>query len=340
MKAATRPNYWPHRLAVVLCCATFPLIWVGGLVTTYQAGMAVPDWPTTYGYNLLLYPWTTWVFGPWDLFIEHGHRLLGVLVGALTVALVAVVWCCDERRWLRVLSAGALGLVILQGLLGGARVLLDDRLLAMIHGCTGPAFFAYCIGIAVCTSEFWHRGPVAAFALPGRKAESSPLPRLVGLTLLFSYLQLVAGALLRHLPVTATPTTFQMVVWFHLLNAVILAGHVVYLTVVTCSSYWQLTELRTPVLILAALLAAQFCLGIATWVVKYGWPAWFAGFQLAAEHTIRANSFSQATVITAHVAMGSLILATSSLLAVRSLRVFRGDTAALGSGAFLLGIAT
>ena len=64
-------------LAVVLVCATFPLIWVGGLVTTYEAGMAVPDWPTTYGYNLFLYPWQTWICGPWDLFIEHGHRLLG-----------------------------------------------------------------------------------------------------------------------------------------------------------------------------------------------------------------------------------------------------------------------
>ena len=72
---------WPHRLAVLLVCATFPLIWVGGLVTTYDAGMAVPDWPTTYGYNLFLYPWQTWLAGPWDLFIEHGHRLLGSLGG-------------------------------------------------------------------------------------------------------------------------------------------------------------------------------------------------------------------------------------------------------------------
>ena len=69
-------------------CATFPLIWVGGLVTTYDAGMAVPDWPNTYGYNLFLYPWQTWLSGPWDLFIEHGHRLLGALVGMI-----------DDRAW-------------------------------------------------------------------------------------------------------------------------------------------------------------------------------------------------------------------------------------------------
>ena len=79
---ARMTNCWPHRLAVALACATFPLIWVGGLVTTYDAGMAVPDWPGTYGYNLLLYPWQTWIAGPWDLFIEHGHRLLGAAVPA------------------------------------------------------------------------------------------------------------------------------------------------------------------------------------------------------------------------------------------------------------------
>ena len=73
----------PGRIAgpCALVCATFPLIWVGGLVTTYDAGMAVPDWPNTYGYNLFLYPWQTWIDGPWDLFIEHGHRLFGALVG-------------------------------------------------------------------------------------------------------------------------------------------------------------------------------------------------------------------------------------------------------------------
>ncbi len=71
----------PHRVAWALVCTVFPLIWVGGLVTTYDAGMAVPDWPGTYGYNMFLYPWTSWLAAPWDLFIEHGHRLLGSLAG-------------------------------------------------------------------------------------------------------------------------------------------------------------------------------------------------------------------------------------------------------------------
>ena len=81
---------WVHRCAILLACTTFPLIWVGGLVTTYDAGMAVPDWPNTYGYNMFLYPPTTWLSGPWDLLIEHGHRLLGSLAGLVAIGLVCV----------------------------------------------------------------------------------------------------------------------------------------------------------------------------------------------------------------------------------------------------------
>ena len=93
LRIATRsPSPWPHRWAVALACATFPLVWVGGLVTTTDAGMAVPDWPNTYGYNLFLYPWQTWLAGPWDIFVEHGHRLLGATVGMMTIGLLAVLW--------------------------------------------------------------------------------------------------------------------------------------------------------------------------------------------------------------------------------------------------------
>lgn len=134
---------WPRFWAVLLVCTTFPLIWVGGLVTSYDAGMAVPDWPSTYGYNLFLYPWQTWLFGPWDLVIEHGHRLLGALAGVVTILLNVSVWRCDHRRWMRWIALTALLLVIGQGLLGGARVHFDQRTIAMIHGCVGPSFFAF-----------------------------------------------------------------------------------------------------------------------------------------------------------------------------------------------------
>src|SRR6476660_375976 len=133
---------WPYRLAVALALVTFPLIWVGGLVTTYDAGMAVPDWPGTYGYNLLRYPWQTWVAGPWDLFIEHGHRLLGASAGLVAIALVISTWVTSSSPRMRWCAAGLLLFVILQGVLGGLRVLLDARTIALLHGCTGPLFFA------------------------------------------------------------------------------------------------------------------------------------------------------------------------------------------------------
>src|SRR5436853_6904454 len=110
-----RESRWPHRLVVALALVTFPLIWVGGLVTTYDAGMAVPDWPGTYGYNLLLYPWTTWIAGPWDLFIEHGHRLLGATSGFITIGLVVTAYATKQSPAVRIATVVALLLVISQG---------------------------------------------------------------------------------------------------------------------------------------------------------------------------------------------------------------------------------
>src|SRR5262245_28218532 len=118
--AAASP--WPHRWAVALACATFPLLWVGGLVTTTDAGMAWHDWPSPYGYNLLLYTWQTWIAGPWDIFVEHGHRLIAATVGMITIGLVIVLWRNESRRWVRGLGVCALALVITQGIMGGLRV--------------------------------------------------------------------------------------------------------------------------------------------------------------------------------------------------------------------------
>src|SRR5262245_33752920 len=184
---ASRPAPWPHRLAVALALVTFPLIWVGGLVTTYDAGMAVPDWPGTYGYNLLAYPLSTWIAGPWDLFIEHGHRLLGATAGLVAIALVVVTFYTDSRRWPRLAALGALALVVAQGALGGARVLLDARLVALIHGCVGPLFFAYLAGLVVTTSKYW-QSPTT-----NEPAIGSQLLRSAWITVGLAYGQLVLG---------------------------------------------------------------------------------------------------------------------------------------------------
>lgn len=110
-----------HYAAWVLACTTFPLIWMGGLVTTYSAGMAVPDWPSTYGYNLFLYPLGSWL-KVWDVFLEHGHRLLGSVVGVVTIALAVLLWRRDTRPAMWWLAGIALVCVCLQGVLGGLRV--------------------------------------------------------------------------------------------------------------------------------------------------------------------------------------------------------------------------
>jgi len=110
-----------HYAAWILACTTFPLIWMGGLVTTYAAGMAVPDWPSTYGYNLFLYPLESWL-QVWDVFLEHGHRLLGSVVGIATIVLAILLWRRDTRPTMWWVAGIALAGVCLQGVLGGLRV--------------------------------------------------------------------------------------------------------------------------------------------------------------------------------------------------------------------------
>src|SRR5690349_9117910 len=212
---------WTHRWAVVLACATFPLLWVGGLVTTTDAGMAVPDWPNTYGYNLFLYPWQTWLLGPWDLFIEHGHRLLASTVGMLTIGLLVLIMRTENRRWMKGFGFIALALVVLQGLLGGMRVLFDERTLAMLHGCTGPAFFAVTVAMTVFTSRTW-LGATDSSATDG----AGIIRRLTPVVAVLAYLQIVLGAVVRHVPVDAQPETFMMAVHFHLFLAIVLTLHI------------------------------------------------------------------------------------------------------------------
>lgn len=320
---------WPHRIAVLLVCVTFPLIWVGGLVTSYDAGMAVPDWPSTYGYNLFAYPWTTWFFGPWDLFIEHGHRLLGAAAGLVCIALVLATFVSDTRGWVKAFSLATLAMVITQGALGGMRVLLDARQVAMLHGITGPVFFAMATAMAVFTSSPWRqpRSVASDAVVQGRGIKGAErLHRLGLLTVLFAYIQLVLGAQLRHVPVDASPNQFSVALLFHLGMAFVLAVHVTLLAVRVYRLPSPIPTLRRPATVLVLLLLVQLGLGSATWVLKYAWPAWMTGFGFAASHVNQADSWLAAVTVTAHVAMGSLILVTSLVILLRSLRLAPAET--------------
>jgi len=106
--------HWPHVLACLLVAVTAVLLCFGALVTTYDAAMAVPDWPGTFGHNMFLYPLQAWLWGPWDLFLEHGHRLLGALVGVITLGMAAAVWRRETDATLRALAIAAVMLVVVQ----------------------------------------------------------------------------------------------------------------------------------------------------------------------------------------------------------------------------------
>lgn len=313
---------WPHRLAVALALVTFPVIWVGGLVTTYGAGMAVPDWPGTYGYNLFRYPWQSWLAAPWNLFIEHGHRLLAASAGILSIALVVVVFCTDRRRWLVAAACGALGLVVFQGVLGGLRVLLDQRLVAMIHGCIGPLFFAYLGGLVVVTSRWWSSAPQL------NAASGRAFTRAAWTNVGLAYAQLVVGALLRHVPLMAAPGVFRAALVLHLIIATALTLHIVSAALHARRLPDDARGLGMASLLLPMLLAIQLSLGVATYVAKYAFPAWLGDYALAAGYVIQEKSLAQAVITTAHVANGSLIVFVSVVLALHSTRLFHFGQAA------------
>ena len=317
--SSAKHSSWPFRLAAALALATFPLIWVGGLVTTTDAGMAVPDWPGTYGYNLFLYPWQTWLFGPWDLFIEHGHRLLGAAVGLIAIGLAVVTWRCESRPWLRYAAIGALALVIFQGVLGGIRVLLDERLVAMIHGCVAPLFFAYAASLVVFTTKWWRSAPP-----PGNDAAGVRLMRAAWLLTAVAYVQLMLGALLRH-PLFEMPSLFRGAVLLHVVLAfVLLIQAVMFHASALRGGCLAGRGVRWGSLLVVLLVIAQVTLGAATWVAKYSWPAWLDSYQFAAAYIVQEKSVAQSLIVTAHVANGALIVAILVMQAVGlSRRFFR-----------------
>lgn len=319
-------NAWAFRLAGACACAIFPLIWVGGLVTTYDAGMAVPDWPTTFGINLWLYSWAQWISGPWDLFIEHGHRLLGSLVGMLSIGLVCVCWLRRTSTTVRWLSLALLAAVISQGILGGMRVVLVERDLARIHGCVGPAVFALACVVWACASPTWcHPAelPSPAMQSMSPKRQVRLWPWLLSLGAWLVYGQLVLGSCLRHTPTSLSPAAFRGFVLAHV-------GLGLFTGWCLLSNGWKVhREFKTMtspgpeihrvvrhVRWLAGLVLLQLGLGLATWISKYSWPDWLRWVPGSETYVVRAESVTQSMIVTAHVAMGSLLFALSVVASV------------------------
>lgn len=177
---------WLNRFAWFAAVATLLLICSGGMVTSKGVGLAVPDWPTTFGYNMFLFPVSRWIGG---IFFEHTHRLIASAVGFLTIILA--VWLWRTEAWLRHLGVLALGSVIVQGILGGLRVTMLKDEIGILHACLAQAFLALLVFIALVTSNFWR-------TLANVDVNLAPLKTMAIAITIAIYVQLALGATMRH----------------------------------------------------------------------------------------------------------------------------------------------
>jgi heme a synthase len=194
--ALTRSKVWFNRFAWFTALATLLLICSGGMVTSKNVGLAVPDWPTTFGYNMFLFPVSKWVGG---VLFEHTHRLIASTVGILTVILVIWLWRIEDRQVIRTLGSLAVAGVILQGILGGLRVTMLKDQIGIFHACLAQAFLGLIVLIAIVTTDFWRTLPQNLTGSTSRVFERLCSTKTVaGLTTIAIYLQLALGATMRH----------------------------------------------------------------------------------------------------------------------------------------------
>lgn len=292
--------HWRCRFSALTVLVTIALISWGGFVTSINAGMAVPDWPASFGsYDPLrtgLPAW--WTYPP--VLAEHGHRLLGALVGLLTTALALWTWRADSRRWMRALGIGALALVIVQGILGGVRVTENSLVLAAIHACTAQIFFALLVAMTLFTSETWL----------GTRSILSPSPRttafrtLAVTTAAVLYVQIVLGALLRHLG-HGIDGTFAAV---HISGAFAVTG-LVFATFVYVQKYFAESPALTRwTWFMLGAVGLQFALGLAAYLV------------LLHETTLALRSAVQIALTAGHLVVGALLMGASVVTMLLALR--------------------
>jgi heme a synthase len=331
-----------HRLALITAIATFPLIFMGGLVTSHQAGMSVPDWPNSWGYNMFTFPPSKWVGG---ILFEHTHRLAASFVGFLTIILAVVAWLTDRRRWVRWTAVAIFLACLSQGILGGLRVVLSLRDLAIVHGCAAQIFFCFVAAFCVLTSRFWTEE---------RTRISSPSVATVRvlalLTVAVILAQLVVGAIMRHsdaglaipdfplsygnlLPPTHIDNAFRIEairrfgdqlglnritlfqIWIHFahrLGAVAVSAAVITLAATILRRLHGIPAFTRPAWLILVLLVTQVTLGILTVLLR-----------------------KPADIASLHVAVGSLLLVTCWVIAIRAIGVARARAISAGHNEFL-----
>ncbi len=281
------------------------LIFAGALVTSMGAGLAVPDWPTTFGYNMFLYPISRWQGG---VFYEHTHRLIASLIGLMTVVLAIGIWKTDGRSWVRKLGWFALALVIVQGIFGGLRVTKLSIILAMIHGCVAQAFLCVVIVLAVALSARWRDDSAWFSSSRSIRAIRAQAWTFVGAV----YVQLILGAVMRHLgaglAIADFPLAFGKLIppihslavgihFAHRAGAVVVSLTAIILIITVIARAADEPRLLRPALLIGGLTAFQISLGAhIIWLMR------------------------PPLTTTLHVVNGAAILGTALLLALRASR--------------------
>ncbi len=181
---------WIHWFAIFTAACCFMLLFIGGLVTSHQAGLSVPDWPTSYGWNMFTFPMKDWTG---NIFYEHTHRLFASFVGFLILSLAIVLQVYEPRKWVKRLGWFALGCVVMQGVLGGITVLMYlPPAVSSAHAGLGQTVFCLTIGIAMVTGKRWEQTT--------KRIENSKfgVRTLSLITVIAIFCQLMIGAVMRH----------------------------------------------------------------------------------------------------------------------------------------------
>ena len=293
-----------HRFTVFVTGATLFLIVAGALVTSHDAGLAVPDWPLSFG---VLMPEMVG-----NVFWEHGHRMVATSVGVLVIILNIWLWRREDRAWVRRLGLVALAAVIAQGLLGGLTVILMLPLaVSSAHATLAQLFFCTMVSLSVFTAPGWREPRPARDEEKGRVS----LRYLLVAAACAILVQLVLGATLRH---SATwdqhlPLSLLLTHLAGALAVTLLLGSAV---VTTLTRHRGETYLTRPAFAAAVLLLVQLSLGVAAYLTRLASPS---GPQ-------PRNPMVALTV--AHVACGALVFAATIVLTLRAFRVLRRERAA------------
>ncbi|HEV2494555.1 MAG TPA: COX15/CtaA family protein [Terriglobia bacterium] len=283
-------NRWLARYAAFVAFATFLLIIAGALVTSNDAGLSVPDWPTSFG----TFRMPRMVGG---VKYEHGHRMIAGTVGLLTIFLALWLWRSDERRWVRRLGGLAVLTVIAQAVLGGITVLFFlPAPISVAHACLAQLFFCITVSLALFTRYDWHwDGPRA------EDAGSPSLRQLAAATTAAIFLQLMLGAAFRHDAFGIIP---------HVIGAVVVTVGILWLLVRVLAKHQDDTRLVRSAVVLTVLLAVQVLLGIGSYIERLA--------ELKAPQPLPPA----VTVTTTHVAVGALVLAASLVVTLEVFRTF------------------